>query len=206
MNVLVTGFDPFQKETINPSFEAVKRLPQEIAGATIKTVEIPTSFERVGSVLEHHIDEFKPDVVVCVGQAGGRECINIERIAVNMRDAKGADNDGVQPVDEMISPDGKTAYFSTLPIKELLKNLKQANIPCTISNTAGLFVCNNVMYHALQYIEHNDLKVMSGFIHVPYLPEQVIDKENTASMSLELIVEALEIIVSTCVESFKENQ
>lgn len=197
MKILVTGFDPFGNETVNPSFEAVKRIKIHDEETELIIKEIPTVFKKSLKILESIIEEYKPDVVICTGQAGGSYKIAIERIGINVADARIPDNDGDQPIDEKICDDGENAYFSNLPIKAVVKELRKNNIPATVSNTAGTYVCNNLLYGVLYLINKKYPNMRGGFVHVPYLPEQVIDKSNTPSMSLDLITRALEIIVKT---------
>ena len=149
MKILVTGFDPFGGEKVNPALEAVKLLPKEIHGAEIHWVEIPTVFYKAAEVLETAIVRFQPDAVLCIGQAGGRASLTPERIAINQDDARIPDNQGNQPIDTPIRLDGQAAYFSTLPIKAMVQAIKEEGLPATVSNTAGTFVCNHLMYQAL---------------------------------------------------------
>ena len=191
MKILVTGFDPFGGESINPAWEAVKRLPNEIAGATVKTIQIPTVFGDSAEKLFAEIDAFEPDAVVCIGQAGGRFAITPERVAINVDDARIPDNKGNQPIDVVIQEDGEPAYFATLPIKAMVEFIGKAGVPASVSNTAGTFVCNHIMYQALYYVAKHRPQAKAGFIHVPFVPSQVVDKPNYASMSVEDIVKGL---------------
>ena len=195
--VLITGFDPFGNETINPSYEAVKRLKDRIDDAEIIKAMLPTVFYESQKQLRALMREHQPDIVICVGQAGGRQGISIERVAINLDDARIPDNIGQAPIDETINPKGKNAYFSNLPIKHMLHALNQASIDANISNSAGTFVCNHVLYTLLDVIEQKDLDVKGGFIHVPYIPSQT---KTQASMPLDEIVKALEIIVVTALQ------
>jgi len=201
MKVLVTGFDPFGGEKVNPAFEAVKRLEDDIAGAQIVKVEIPTVFKKSIEILDRKIEEEKPDIVICVGQAGGRFDMTIERVAINISDASIKDNEGNMPIDEKIFEDGENAYFSSLPIKSIVSNIRSEKIPASISNTAGTYVCNHIMYGLLYLIDKKYKNVRGGFIHVPYLPEQVIDKKSTPSMNVNDIVLALTAAIKTSVET-----
>ena len=149
MKVLISGFDPFGGESINPALEAVKLLPDTIAGAEIIKVEIPTVFNKSAEVMEKFISEHSPDAVICVGQAGGRFTVTPERVAINIDDARIKDNDGNQPIDIPIKEDGSPAYFTTLPIKAMVKNMIDNGYPAAVSNTAGTFVCNHMMYNVL---------------------------------------------------------
>ncbi len=200
MKVLVTGFDPFGGEKVNPSIEAVKRLPDKIAGADIIKVELPTVFGKSIERLEKALNEHQPDITICVGQAGGRSRISVERVAININDGRIPDNEGNQPIDEPIFEDGENAYFSNLPIKAMVKAMKDENIPAEVSNTAGTYVCNHVMYGLLYYINKQYPSMKGGFIHIPFLPEQVIDKKDSPSMSLDLIVKGLEIAIEAAIK------
>ncbi len=202
MKLLITGFDPFGGEEINPAFEAIKALPNTLEGCEIIKQEIPTVFGRSLEVLENTINAHKPDIVICVGQAGGRSELSLERIGINIDEARIPDNEGNQPLGTPIHVDGENAYFSNLPLKGMLKTLHDANIPANISYTAGTYVCNHVLYGLMHLIETEKKTVKGGFIHVPFLPEQVINKKNTPSMSLEMITEGLKqsIIASVVYE------
>ncbi|WP_251860126.1 pyroglutamyl-peptidase I [Clostridium sp. Marseille-Q2269] len=199
--VLITGFDPFGGEKVNPALEAVKKIQDEIAGAEVIKVEIPTVFRKSLEKLEEAIKEHNPDIVICIGQAGGRFDITVERVAINIDDARIPDNEGNSPIDIPIFEDGENAYFSTLPIKAMVKEIKENNIPASVSNTAGTFVCNHVMYGLLYMLDKKFKNVKGCFIHVPFIPDQVITKANTASMSLENITKGLECAIKACVEN-----
>ena len=189
MKLLITGFDPFGGETINPAWEAVKLLDDSICDIEVVKLQIPTIFKESTKVLVEGIERHSPDFVICVGQAGGRYDISVERVGINIDDARIADNAGNQPIDEIIYSDGKSAYFSNLPIKAMVKEAKEVGVPSSVSNTAGTFVCNHILYSLLYNIEGKDIK--GGFIHVPFIPNQVVDKKNTPSMSLESIAKGL---------------
>ena len=197
MKVLITGFDPFDNEKINPAWEAITRLPDNIDDVKILKFQIPTAFIDSYKILFRLIDENKPDIVICVGQAGGRFDFTIERVAINIDDARIPDNNGYQPIDVPIFSDGENALFSSLPIKSMIFELNKNNIPASISNTAGTFVCNHIMYSLLYYIKKNNLNIRGGFIHVPYIREQIINKKSTPYMELSTIIEALKISIKT---------
>ncbi len=200
--VLVTAFDPFGGETINPAFEALQRLPDELDGAQIFKLDVPTVFGEAIRVTAQRLDDLRPDVCICVGQAGGRAEISVERVAINVDDARIADNAGVQPVDAPIAPDGPAAYFATLPIKAIAEGIRAAGIPAAVSNTAGTFVCNHLMYGVLHAIQRQGLPTRAGFIHIPFLPEQAVGKSaGTPSMSLTSIVTALETAVRVTLQT-----
>ena len=200
--LLITGFDPFGGESVNPAFEAVRLLPDEIAGFILCKLEIPTEFIRSGVILKEALRAERPDAVLCVGQAGGRTAITPERVAINLMDARIPDNAGYQPVDTPIVPDGPTAYFSTLPVKAIVEQIQSAGLPAAVSNTAGTYVCNSLLYTLLHtaVLEYPGLR--GGFLHVPYAAEQLPGKpEGTFAMPLPDIARAL-----TCaVEAISEN-
>lgn len=199
MKILVTGFDPFGGEAINPALETIKSLPHTIAGAEIMIVEVPTVFDKAARVLEEKMAEYQPDVVLCIGQAGGRVDLTPERVAINQDDARIPDNEGQQPIDRTIREDGQPAYFSTLPIKAMVEAIRSVGIPASVSNTAGTFVCNHLMYQALYLAEKSFPNTKASFLHIPYLPEQVLDKPGVPSMSLKVIVKGIEAAISAIV-------
>lgn len=201
MKVLITGFDPFGGEAINPAWEAVNALPDEINGIEVIKVQIPTVFKKSAQKLFETIDVVKPNAVICVGQAGGRFDFNVERVAINVDDARIPDNEGKQPIDEKIFEDGENAYFATLPIKAMVEEARKAGVPASVSNTAGTFVCNHIMYSLLYYLSKNNLNIRGGFIHVPYIAQQVIGKKNTPFMEVTTISKGLE----ASIRALKDN-
>lgn len=204
MKILITGFDAFNGEKINPSSLILERLADNIDSHKIEKLILPTAFYKVQDLIEEKILAYKPDIIISLGQAGGRSEITVERVAINIADASISDNDGKKPIDEKIRLDGENAYFSSLPIKAIVENLRQAEIPAAVSNSAGTYVCNFVMYNDLYLAEkYNDMS--AGFIHVPYLPAQVLNKRGVASMSLEEMVKAVEIIIKTSI-AYKDKE
>lgn len=200
MKILVTGFDPFGSDKINPAIEAVKKLPDTIKGAKIIKLEIPTVFNKSAQVVHQAIVKEQPDYVLNVGQAGGRSALIPERVAININDGRIPDNDGYQPLDEPIQPDGDTAYFTQLPIKAMAKAIRAAGLPAIVSNTAGTYVCNHIFYQ-VQYMRTKEFpKLKAGFIHIPFLPEQVITRPNQPSMALADIVKGLTAAIGAIVE------
>ena len=193
MKIIVTGFDPFGGETINPSIECVKALP-EIEGVELIRLELPTVFKESAKRLNEVINDVKPDAVLSVGQAGGRPGITMERIAINVDDARIPDNISQQPIDEAIQLDGEAAYFSTLPIKRIVKAIREAGFSAEVSNSAGTFVCNHIMYQALFAATKADKPFKAGFMHIPFIPEQTADKP---SLPLEESTKALQIAIET---------
>lgn len=189
--VLITGFDPFGGESMNPAYEAVKGIANEVMGSEIIKLEIPTVFGKAIDVLEEAIKLHQPDIVITVGQAGGRFGVTPERIAINQDDARIKDNEGNQPIDVTIKEDGENAYFATLPIKAITQAIKKAGVPSTVSNTAGTFVCNHLMYGLMYIIDKNNLDIKGGFIHVPYATQQVLDKPSSPSLTIDQITVAL---------------
>ncbi len=193
MKIIVTGFDPFGGEKINPSIECVKALP-EIEGVEIIRLELPTVFKESAIRLNEVIHEVNPDAVLSVGQAGGRPGITMERIAINIDDARIPDNSCQQPIDEAIQEKGEAAYFTTLPIKRIVKAIREAGITAEVSNSAGTFVCNHIMYQALFAATKADKPFKAGFMHIPFIPEQT---KNKPSLPLEESTKALKIAIET---------
>ena len=201
-NILLTGFDPFGEEAINPATEVTKELAgMKVKNHRIESVEIPTVRNLSVKVIAEKIAELKPELVISIGQAGGRPAISIERVAINIDDYRIEDNGGNQPVDQAINPDGPAAYFATLPVKAIVKKLQKAGIPAEVSNTAGTFVCNHLMYGLLDYLQENGLDIPAGFIHIPFLPEQVIEKPGKASMALSTIKEGILLGLEAAIEN-----
>ena len=198
--VLLTSFDAFGDEKINPAEEALKSIDLESENFEIFKLTLPTVFKKSSTLLIEYIEKIKPSSVICLGQAGGRASITPERIAINVDDAELADNEGNIPKDSPIKEDGPAAYFSTLPIKSIVEELKRKQIPANISNTAGTFVCNHIFYSLMHYAAKNSPGLLAGFIHLPYLPEQAT-KKNMPSLPLEKIVEAIKIAVIETVKA-----
>ncbi len=199
MKVLLTGFDAFGGEPVNPAEEAVKMVSSQIGGAEVIKVIIPTVQAKSVQAIEKAIEEHNPDIVISIGQAGGRFDITPERVAINIDDYRIKDNEGNQPIDAVIEEDGQAAYFSNLPVKAMVKHMNANNIPASLSNTAGTFVCNHVMYGILYMIDKKYPGMKGGFIHIPYMTSQVMDKKNTPFMSLTEIVRGLELAIEACV-------
>ncbi len=198
--VLLTGFDPFGGEAINPSWLAAKRLHGDvIAGHRIVAVQLPTSFARAPRVLRAAIRKHAPVMILCIGQAGGRARISLERIAINIDDARIADNDGEQPIDTPIVRSGPAAYFATLPIKSMLVALQEAKIPIEISQTAGTFVCNHVFYALMRTLAAKPAhsRPRGGFVHIPFIPEQTEDRPDMPDMPLDTVIGALWTMIET---------
>jgi pyroglutamyl-peptidase len=191
--ILLTGFTPFGDETINPSWEAVRVLhDREIAGHRVVARLLPTVFAASRRELEAAVHEIQPTILLGVGQAGGRSRLSIERVAINVQDARLPDNEGAQPVDEPVMPGAPSAYFSTLPIKAMLAALQSAGLPAEVSNTAGTYVCNHVAYLML-HLATLAPGARAGFIHIPYLPAQAARFPNAPSMAAEDVVRGLAV-------------
>ena len=165
--ILVSGFEPFDNSTTNPSMDAVLALPNICGTFRIEKLILPVTFSESFQLLEKTIHITKPDAVICTGVAAGRSAISLERVAINIADARIPDNAGYQPIDELISPQGPAAYFSTLPLRQLLLCLQNAGVPAEISNSAGTYVCNYVMYRLLDFLALQGTSVPTGFIHIP---------------------------------------
>lgn len=200
MKILVTGFDPFGTDKINPAIEAVKRLPDTVKGAQIIKVQIPTIFGKAATVTKTAIEKYHPDYVINIGQAGGRFALTPERVAINLDDGRIKDNAGYQPIDQPIQANGDTAYFTQLPVKAIVKAIRQAGLPAAVSNSAGTFVCNHIMYQ-VQYMRATEFpNIKAGFIHIPFLPDQVIHRPDTPSLSLEDDVRGLTAALEAIVD------
>ena len=182
--LLITGFDPFGGQSVNPSWAAVSQLPEVVAEYVLCKLAIPTVFGEAARLVLEKAAEFRPDVILCVGQAGGRDAVTPERIAVNIRDARIPDNWGFQPGGERVAPDGPAAYFATVPVERMAQAIRDAHIPGAVSNTAGTYVCNDVLYTLLHHYSNTPTRV--GFIHVPYTPDQ-----GTPSLPLAHTITAL---------------
>lgn len=191
--ILLTGFTPFGDETINPSWEAVRVLhDREIAGHRVVARLLPTVFAASRRELEAAVHEIQPTILLGVGQAGGRSRLSIERVAINVQDARLPDNEGAQPIDEPVMPGGPSAYFSTLPIKAMLAALQSAGLPAEVSNSAGTYVCNHVAYLML-HLATRASGARAGFIHIPYLPAQAARLSGAPSMAAEDVVRGLAV-------------
>lgn len=200
--VLLTGFEPFGGETVNPSWEAARQLDGEtIAGARVHARLLPCVFGAALDELYRQLDALRPDVAIAVGQAGGRPDIAVERVAINVNDARFPDNAGRQPIDEPVVANGPAAYFSTLPIKAIVAGLRERGLPATVSQSAGTFVCNHVMYGLL----HRG-GPRAGFIHLPFLPEQAIRHPGAFSLKLDDCVAALRLAVELSLTRGKDEK
>lgn len=197
MQALVTGFEPFDRDRVNPSLEAVRRLPARLAGLNIATRVLPTAFGSSLAALEDAVLSTAPDIVLCLGLAGGRAALSLERVAINLDDARIPDNDGGQPVDRPVVAGGPAAYFATLPIKAAAAALRAAGLPAIVSNTAGTFVCNHVFYGLMHLAATRWPQMRGGFLHLPFLPEQAARQENAPSMALDDIVRGVAIVLET---------
>lgn len=185
--LLISGFDPFGGEKINPSFEAVKLLPDVIGEYELTKIELPTVFGRAAEIMSAKIEEIRPDAVICVGQAGGRRGITPEVIGINLREATIADNAGAQPQNEPVCEGAPDGIFSTLPVREMVAAIKAEGLPASLSFSAGAFVCNDLLFSLLNTYRGTKMKI--GFIHVPFLPEQA--KDGVPSMTLSEITRGL---------------
>ncbi|MBR3305036.1 MAG: pyroglutamyl-peptidase I [Christensenellaceae bacterium] len=201
MKILLTAFDPFGGEPVNPAQQAVEAVKDCIAGAEIVKCIVPTVFGKSIETVYAAMKKEKPDVTLCIGQAGGRIGMTPERVAINLNDARIKDNEGQQPFDTKIFEDGPDAFFTLLPVKAMVDKMLKAGIPASLSYTAGTFVCNHLMYGVLYYISKEFPGMKGGFMHVPFLHEQVLDKKNTPSLSKEDIVKGIEASIEAIVEN-----
>ncbi|SDY58878.1 pyroglutamyl-peptidase I [Thermoactinomyces sp. DSM 45892] len=196
--ILLTGFEAFGGEKINPSLEIAKALDErETETYKIVSFELPCVFGEAIDQLRLALQEVKPDIVICVGQAGGRSDLSIERIAINIDDAGIPDNKGNQPIDEPIIKEGPAAFWSSLPIKAIVKHLRDAGLPASVSQTAGTYVCNHVFYGLMHEIRKSSIR--GGFIHIPFLPEQIQTRPLMASLPLNEMIRGIEIAIQVSV-------
>ena len=201
MKILLTGFEPFGGESINPAKEAVKLVKDEIKGAQIVKCYVPVVFGKAIETVHEAMKKENPDAVLLIGQAGGRYEITPERVAINCDDGRIPDNEGNQSVDQPVMADGPAAYFSSLPIKKMVEYMKAANVPAAVSNTAGTYVCNHLMYGVLYYLDKEFPGTIGGFMHVPFLHEQVMNKKETASLSKDDVVKGIEASLEAIVDT-----
>ncbi len=186
--LLITGFDPFGGENVNPAWEAVRRLPERVGEFVLHKQMIPTVFGKAAEDVLEAAEKVKPDVILCIGQSGSRAAVTPERIGINIRDARIPDNAGNQPTEETIVSGGPDGLFATVPVEAMAQAIREAGLPGQVSNTAGTFVCNDVLYTLLYYYRESNVRV--GFIHVPWLPEQ-----GTPNLPLLDTVSALEAAI-----------
>ena len=198
IKALVTGFEPFGGARVNASIEAVRRLPPRVGPLGIEAVELPTSYARSLPALEAALARVRPDIVLCVGQAGDRAALSVERVAVNLQDARLPDNDGAQPVDRPVVPGGPAAYLASLPTRAIVAALHAAEIPAQLSMSAGTFVCNHVFYGLMHYAATRGAGFRGGFLHVPCMPPQ---PAGTACMAIDDVARgvatALEAVIAS---------
>ncbi|AXA34478.1 pyroglutamyl-peptidase I [Francisella adeliensis] len=203
--VLVTGFEAFDGEGVNPSYQAVTKLPDNIDSYKIIKKELPVSFKQSTKALDKYINKYNPSIILNVGQAGGRSSISLERVAINVDDARIPDNDGAKPVNKVISKKGENAYFSKLPIYKIKKAINAKGIPVIISNSAGTYVCNHIMYELLNQLANKYPNKIGGFIHVPYSTQQAVSKDNEPSMSIVDMTTAIDTAIKVSIKSLSNN-
>jgi len=196
MKALVTGFEAFAGDRVNPSFEALRLLPARLGELEIATRSLPVIYGQALPALRSAIAATAPDIVLSVGLAGGRSELSLERVAINIDDARIPDNGGNQPIDRPVVAGGPTAYFATLPIKAAVAALREAGLPAAVSNSAGTFLCNHVFYGLMHEAAAGGGGFRGGFLHLPYLPSQAARVRGAPSMALEQIVDGIEIILS----------
>ena len=195
MHILITAFEPFQQETINATMEALALLPDSAHGHTLTRRILPVEFGKAITAIETLVEELSPDAVICLGQATGRADVTPERVAINVSDARIPDNGGFQPADLPIREDGPAAYFSTLPVRDMIAAMKKVGVPASLSNTAGTFVCNNLMYGLLDYLDRTGRHIPAGFIHIPATPAQAVERPSP-SLAPETVAKGLLAAIS----------
>lgn len=202
MKLLLTAFEPFGGEKINAALEAMKRVRDDMDGVTLIKMVLPTAFRRCVPLVCEAVVRHRPDAVLCLGQAGGRAGMTPERVAINLDDARIPDNEGAQPVDAPILKDGPAAYFSTLPVKDMVAAMHAAGIPAALSNSAGTFVCNHLMYGLMHMLKTECPQALGGFMHVPLLPEQAAGKTPALfSLPVADIVRGIESSIAAIAET-----
>ncbi len=189
MKILITGFEPFLENDENPTSEIIKLLPNSIYGNTIIKIELPVVFDQCFDELLPLIINHSLDIIINLGLSGERKSIRIERTTINIDDSKFPDNIGNIHRDKIIKTNGENAYFSSLPIRSIIKNIEVKKTPVIISNSAGTYVCNNLMYHVLHYIKENNLNIKAGFIHVQFMTKQ-FNKKSDFTLDLDIMLEA----------------
>lgn len=192
--ILLTGFEPFEGARVNPSWEVAQALDGErIVDALVQSERLPCVFGEASRQLEALLIKRRPTLVLCLGLAGGRAAVTVERVAINVDDARIPDNAGRKPEDVPIVPDGPAAYFSTLPVKAIVQALRGVGIPAAVSDSAGTFVCNHVFYALMHHLVRRLSGSRGGFIHLPYLPEQTLERPELPSMALTMQVDAVRL-------------
>lgn len=199
--VLVTGFEPFGGEDTNPSWEICRALPAAIGRAPLETLLVPTQFRLAIEETAAAIERANPRLVILLGQAGGRACLSVERVAINVDDARIADNAGSQPVDEPVAPAGPAAYFASVPVKAMTAAIREAGIPAEVSNSAGTFVCNHLFYGVLHFLAASGRDARAGFIHVPWLESQAVARPGEPAMALATMVRGVEAAIVAALET-----
>ncbi|HEY2629472.1 MAG TPA: pyroglutamyl-peptidase I [Usitatibacter sp.] len=199
--ILVTGFEPFDGEKTNPSWDICTQLPREVAGLRVETCLVPCEFRRAIEVVATAIESTQPTLVISLGQAGGRARLGVERVAINIDDARIPDNAGHQPIDEWVAANGPPAYFASLPVKAMVAAMRAAGVPAEVSNTAGTFVCNHLMYGVLHFLEASGLRARAGFIHVPYSEAQAAGHRDAPSMSIATMVLGVTVAITAAHEN-----
>lgn len=199
--VLVTGFEPFGGEDVNPSWEICRALPKTIGRSPIERLRVPTAFGLAVETVSDAIRRLDPAVVILLGQAGGRSAVCVERVAINVDDARIADNAGAQPIDEAIAPAGPAAYFATVPVKAMVAAMREAGVPAEVSNTAGTFVCNHLLYGVLHFLAIGARRARAGFIHVPWLDSQALARPGEPSMALATMARGVEAAIAAALKT-----
>jgi len=207
MNLLITAFEPFGGRDVNASLRVLEKLNfSRFAELKITTAVLPVRHQTAASILVALIDQWLPDVTICMGEAGGRPQISLERVAINYADYRIHDNGGVQVSDEMLVNDAPSAYFSSLPLRKSEQRIKAAGIPVEISLSAGSYLCNEVFFHLMHKLASCNENKLGGFIHLPYLPQEVVATDtNAASMAEELTTEGVSIVIEECAALLRDN-
>ena len=197
--ILVTGFEPFGGEDVNPSWEICRDLPEAIGATRVHVLQVPCEFRTAIEVVAGEIERLEPAIILSLGLAGGRAAMGVERVAINVDDARIEDNAGSSPVDEPIASAGPAAYFATVPVKAMVAAMREADVPAIVSNTAGTFVCNHLMYGVLHFLAASGRDARAGFIHVPWLDAQALARPAEPSMALATMVRGVEAAMAAAI-------
>ncbi len=193
--VLITAFEAFNDEVMNPTEAVLAELPEFLFDARVIKVTLPVVYDKVFETLEPFIKKHEPKLILMMGLAAGRSQINLERVAINMNDAQTKDNLGNIKHFDIIDKNGPDGIFTTLPLEKIVMRTRKKKLPVTISNTAGTYVCNHLMYKTLLYVKEHFPNTKAGFIHMPFVPEQVLDKPNTPCLDKRYMIDTMTTIM-----------
>lgn len=210
MKILVSGFEPYGEMTVNPTQRLAEEATEfDIEGVEVRSVLLPVNYDECLERLVEEIERVSPDVVISCGLYPGRTAVTLERVGLNAKDTMAddpiADNRGRRPVDEPVNSEGPDALFSMLPYRRIVEKLKAAGIPAFVSNSAGTYICNNTLYGLLDHVRMNGLSIVAGFVHFPASTEMAVERPTMPSLPMEMMIEALQIVLETAAEEAQEG-